>query len=155
MFGNSAPRVLVANSLAKKMQAIGEDPQYLAKTFGAWKALGEAGEYSSIMFGKDAFYERPTGHGGRLVLRHVHLVPVLDREARERWRRVHQRGGRKTSDRALVYAQDARHGFLLIHIAEEPTAHAMALMEDPKSNMLMQLFAQVAQEFIQTGKTDF
>lgn len=54
------------------------DPANFATEFDAWKASGEAGEFSNYLFGKDGAYIAPKVGGQANVLRHVHLVPLKD-----------------------------------------------------------------------------
>jgi mRNA interferase YafO len=122
----------------------------LLREFKKWKEAGDAGEFDFRMFGKDAAYDRPRIDGKR-ALRHVHLEPIDDRAALARWVRVHRFRGRKSSDRALVYAQSGKGAFLLIAILPEPDAHAIARMRTATHRSLMEAYAGVAREWLETG----
>lgn len=130
----------------------GQDADNFAAEFDHWKSLGERGEYSAYLFGKDAAYRLPPVNGDHNVLRHVHLVPLKDPAQIARWDLAWQRRSRKTSDRALVYVSDPRQGHLLLFILEEPAAHAVARMLLPEHRQLMQMFAVVAERFIHDGE---
>lgn len=130
----------------------GVSPDNFAAEFDHWKSLGERGEYSSRMFGKDAAYAAPRVDGVPHTLRHVHLVPLKDADALVKWGIDWSRGRRKTSDRALVYVSDPYYGHLLLYILDEPSAHSVAKMQTPDDRELMEQFAMVAAHFIQTGE---
>lgn len=106
--------------------------------FQHWK---QNGEDSSYYFGKDGFYS-PIRSG----LKHVHLVPVLDLEAKRNWDRNWKTGYRRTSDTCLVYVEDEQD-YLLIAILPEPLAHAIAAQQDEKTRKTMAYFWQIAEEF--------
>lgn len=106
--------------------------------FRQWK---ENGEESSYYFGKDGFYS-PVRSG----LKHVHLVPIIDFDAKSNWDRNWKTGQRRTSDTCLVYVEDERH-YLLITILPEPLAHAIAAQQDEKTRKTMAYFWQIAEEF--------
>lgn len=86
------------------------------------------------------------------MLRHVHLVPLSNLSDKARWGEAWRRGGRKVSDRALVYVYDSVHGYLLLFILDEPEAHEIAKMKTPEHRQLMLQFATVANHFIHTGE---
>lgn len=139
-------------AIRTQIAALEEDPSNFAAEFDRWKAAGERGEYNSFLFGKDGAYTSPKVDSVPNVLRHVHLVPLSDPVARRTWDRQWGRRTRKVSDRALVYASDARYGHLLIFILNEPEAHLVAKMISPDHKRLMMKFAAVASRFIQDGK---
>lgn len=138
--------------LRNQLIQLAEDPANFAAEFDRWKAEGEAGEFDSLLFGKDSAYIAPAVAGLPNVLRHVHLVPLFDARTKELWIKRWQRRSRKTSDRALVYVSDQAHGHLLIYILQEPLAHEIASMKTPEHWRLMHQFAKVAEHFIQTGR---
>ncbi|RYE68581.1 MAG: hypothetical protein EOO81_09275 [Oxalobacteraceae bacterium] len=123
-----------------------------ANKFADWKALGPDGEDAAYDFGKDGYYSAPLVDGNR-VLRHVHLVPENDLDALARWNRDWERYSRRSSDTALVYAQDQLYGCLLIQVLWEPGAHEVSLMKTQQHRELMNGFAQVAEHFVHTGKS--
>lgn len=131
--------------------ALGEDPANFAAEFDRWKSSGERGEYDSPLFGKDGAYSSPPVNGQPNLLRHVHLVPLSDSAQLKVWHVKWRQRARKTSDRALVYASDARHGHLLLFILVEPHAHAIAQMRTPEHRATMQGLAAVAGRFIHDG----
>lgn len=142
----------VTNALRALMLDRGQDPNNFAAEFDHWKSLGENGEYSSYLFGKDGAYSAPKVNGAPNALRHVHLVPLLNHEALQKWKRAYHRRSRKTSDRALVYVSDPYYGNLLIYILDEPDAHAVAQMSTEKHRDAMRRFAAIADRFIHTGE---
>ncbi|MFI3123245.1 MAG: type II toxin-antitoxin system YafO family toxin [Methylococcales bacterium] len=124
------------------------DADLLCSEFLNWKATGE---YDHHYFGKDSAYIAPPVNGEKYALRHVHLVPVLDVKQIARWWRDFARRGRKTSDRVLIYAKDAKENYLLIYILTEPDAHKIATMKNQTDKELMESFAKVAGEFMFDG----
>lgn len=106
--------------------------------FQKWK---ESGEDSSYYFGKDGFYS-PISSG----LKHVHLVPIFDLQAKRNWDRHWKTGQRRTSDTCLVYVEDDQD-YLLITILPEPLAHMIAEQKDEKSRATMAYFWQIAEQF--------
>lgn len=125
-----------------------DDAELLCSEFLNWKATGE---YDHHYFGKDSAYIAPTVNGEKYVLRHVHLVPVLDTKQIARWLRDFARRGRKTSDRILIYTKDAKGDYLLIYILSEPDAHKIATMQNQIDKELMESFAKVAGDFMFDG----
>lgn len=125
-----------------------DDAELLCSEFLNWKA---AGEYDHHYFGKDSAYIAPPVNGEKYGLRHVHLVPVLDARQIARWWRDFARRGRKTSDRVLIYAKDAKGDYLLIYILSEPDAHKIATMQNQIDKELMESFAKVAGDFMFDG----
>jgi hypothetical protein len=105
-----------------------------------------AGKGKNILFGKDGAYDAPLIDGKRL-LRHVHLVPLVDEDAKAKWYHRFAFGSRKTSDRALVYASDGHDCHLLIYILEEPDAHRVATMRTRRHAETMKGFAVTAINF--------
>ena len=138
-------------ALHNQLAAIGEDSDGWTDFFGDWKARGSAGEYDNYFFGKDGAYvgiKMDAPHG---MLMHVHLVPILDPVAFARWERDWARRSCKTSDRALIYADDGHGNYLLIYVLDEPTAHAIASMATQQDKETMQAFAAVASAFVFDG----
>lgn len=137
--------------LCDQLKDLRSDPEAFAAEFDSWKAQGSAGEYESFLFGKDSAYVRPEIDGEKYQLRHVHLVPIKDFQQLTLWQKIWRRGGRKTSDRVLVYASDTRGDHLLIFILEEPTAHAIAEMNTAEDRRLMEQLSAVAAAFLHDG----
>ncbi|MBQ9258905.1 MAG: type II toxin-antitoxin system YafO family toxin [Neisseriaceae bacterium] len=123
------------------------DPQKLINRFREWKMAGENGEDDFYEFGKDTAYITPKVNGKNYVLRHTHLVPLLDKIQSDKWNKNWQNHRLRTSDRALVYVQD-NHRFLLIDILPEPFAHKISQMKTPQDKQLMEIFAKIAEHFI-------
>lgn len=140
--------VKITTALRKLLEEDGVNADELCRQFETWKI---AGEYSSYYFGKDSAYAAPTVDGEKYKLRHVHLVPLLDQKQLESWNKKWQFGGRKTSDRVLIYTTDNKNNFLLIFILSEPDAHKIALMRETKHELLMKKFASIAENFIVNG----
>lgn len=145
------PIVQLTEYLRDLLTKAGVDADKFAVKFAEWKAAGPAGEYAFLEFGKDGYYWKPT-RDGKYVLSHVHLIPVTDEEALRAWKLAFLRKKRKTSDTVLVYAADPTHGYLLIAVLREPTAHDIAKMLTDADKVLMNQFADVAAEFIFSGK---
>lgn len=113
------------------------------------------------MFGKDSAYATPTVDGKKYVLRHVHLVPLLDQAAFQTWLELYNLGKtkrnwpRRTSNRVLVYATRALpeggEAHLLMYILTEPDAHEIALMKTAGDRRFMEQFAECAAAFLHDG----
>ena len=119
-------------------QASNIDLVRFVKLFREWK---QAGGESSYFFGKDGFYT-PISNG----LRHVHIVPVLNVQDKQRWDRNWKTGQRRTSDTCLVYVED-NQDFLLVSILPEPLAHKIARQETEDDRLIMQRFYHIAEQF--------
>jgi len=145
-------RVAATEALRVALQDKEFSCEDLIAAFTEWKTGWPKREFDSKYFGKDAAYAAPAVDGKKYILRHVHIVPVVDPDALSRWQKILQRLGRKTSDRALVYAQDDRGNFLLIFILEEPYAHRVAEMRTQGDREIMEGFANTAAAFIAEGK---
>lgn len=109
-------------------------------------------EYDEYLFGKDGAYQLPTVNGRRNVLRHVHLVPLKSPEQLKQWDKSWHFRRRKSSDRALVYVDNGRGDYLLIHILNDPGAHETASMRTLQHRQLMEQLAKVADMFIHSGQ---
>jgi mRNA interferase YafO len=144
--------VQTTNTLAQEFQKSGLDLNLLVKLFSDWKSLGVQGEDAVYEFGKDVPYERPHVNSIKNVLRHVHLVPILDAQSKLAWDKAWVRGSRRTSNRALVYVDDGPKNYLLIAILPEPLAHAVSKMLTQQDRALMTRFAEIAESFIYAGK---
>jgi len=132
----------------------GVQPEAFAREFALWKAGWPKNEYSHELFGKDGAYVAPLVDGERYRLRHVHIVPFNDPQARKRWFGAFRRFGRKTSDRHLVYVADDRGNFGLIYILDEPDAHRIAKMQGAHEREIMNGFALIAENFLWDGSLD-
>lgn len=139
--------------LRQKLLQVGNNPDNFIKQFADWKALGPAGEDNVYVFGKDSEYARPTVNNKR-VLRHVHLVPIQDAVALQKWNFGWNNYKRRVSDIALVYVDGGMYGFLLITILAEPDAHDISKMATPEHRELMINFADTAEQFIFKGTYD-
>ena len=140
--------VKITQALKNRLNEDGFNVEELCARFETWKL---ADEYSSYYFGKDSAYITPTVDGEKYKLRHVHLVPIEDKNQLSSWNKAWQLGKRKTSNRILIYVDDNKGNFLLIFILSEPDAHEIALMKNEKHKKLMEGFAAVAEEFIFDG----
>ncbi|MGN6225531.1 type II toxin-antitoxin system YafO family toxin [Pseudoxanthomonas sp.] len=146
--------VKLSNALKAQLLDSGIDSEAFAREFATWKAGWPKGEYNHALFGKDAAYVRPKVGTELYRLRHVHIVPFIDKRARKRWFRAFEFRRRKTSDRHLVYVADDRSNFGLIYILDEPDAHRIALMAGEKERQVMEGFAVMAENFIFDGTLD-
>lgn len=119
--------IFVSDIFADSAKACSVNVSQLAKMFNWWKA-DPARINQSMWFGRDTAYDEPQLQGRGRLLRHCHLLPLIDEEAWERWLRVFKMKGEKTSDKALVYAE---HGgdYVLLYILDEPGAHERARKE--------------------------
>ncbi|MGQ3085334.1 MAG: type II toxin-antitoxin system YafO family toxin [Hydrogenophaga sp.] len=136
-------------SLRSQFDEFGESVDPFIQAFSAWKA---SDEYGSYLFGKDGEYASAVLKISSGKLKHVHLVPVVDTDALVAWERDHERRSRKTSDRALVYAEDTQGNFLLLFILDEPEAHEIARMATEEHRTLMRQLAAVAEEWAFSGE---
>ena len=141
--------VKITRVLKELLDKSGAGSEFLIKEFAAWKA---GDEYGSFYFGKDAPYETPTVDGDKNTLMHVHLVPLVDEDELRQWKKRFRTRSRKTSDRVLVYVSHKRHGHLLIFILDEPDAHKIARMRTLEHRLLMESFAEIAAEFMDSGE---
>lgn len=146
--------VSISNALRAQLTDSGVDPEAFAREFLLWKEGGDADEYKHRLFGKDGAYVTPAVAGDPYQLRHVHIVPFVDRRARRKWDRDLRLRRRKTSDRHLVYVSDAKGNFGLIYVLEEPDAHSIARMQGPKEKAIMTGFATMAENFLWDGTLD-
>lgn len=141
-------------ALSAQLQAMQRDPAGFIAEFNAWKALGTANEYSTFLFGKDGAYGKLPLPMTLSRLMHVHLPPILDEAALNKWKWALSKKRRKVSDRVLVYA-DAKNGnYLLIFILDEPTAHEIVKMKNLTDKNLMRQFVTVAENWALTGNIE-
>ena len=140
--------VKTTNSLKSKFDRENLDIQLFCEEFKLWKSKDE---HSSRLFGKDSAYTTPTVNGEKYILRHVHLIPVMDQKQIDSWYKKFRFKSRKTSNRVLVYVDDNKGNILLIHILPEPDAHEIAEMKTQKNRETMKGFAAVAEAFIFDG----
>ena len=143
--------VSITSALSQQLNQANVDPVAFAQQFALWKADWPKNEYAFELFGKDGAYRAPKVDGSMDVLRHVHIMPVPGSNQHTGWLRAFRFLSRKTSDRHLVYVQDAHRGFLLIYILDEPTAHAVARMQTREDKELMEKFAIIAENYIIDG----
>lgn len=125
------------------------DSQLFCSQFKQWKQSKD--DHGSYHFGKDSAYVTPIINGDKYILRHVHLVPVIDQAQLSLWQKIWRFKGRKTSNRVLIYVKDRKGNFLLVYILSEPDAHEIALMKTQQHKELMEGFAAVAEAFIDDG----
>ena len=142
--------VFITTHLSDYLLKQNKDPRVIANNFHDWKMKGSPGEYDDPFFGKDGAYRNPLVNGD-YALMHVHIQPQ-NLHARIKWFKAHQNRSVKTSDHVLVYTQNKhKTKFLLISILEEPGAHAIAEMKTAADREIMELFASVAEDFINYG----
>jgi len=141
--------VRITAALKNALEADKLESNLFIETFKEWKS---GDEYGSYHFGKDGAYVTPLVNGDKYVLRHVHLVPVVNQKQLILWKKRWKIKGRKTSDRVLIYAQDKQRNFLLIFILSEPDAHAVAEMKTQQHREIMEGFACVADAFVYRGE---
>lgn len=140
----------MTNVLREELLELDLDPAWLINEFIGWKRLGLSGEDSNYYFGKDAEYSTPT-IDRRRVLRHAHLAPLNDAGTLATWDRAWNRGSKRVSDTALVYADGGHYGHLLLTILWTPTAHSTARMDTEEARELMLDLAATADQFIFNG----
>lgn len=126
----------------------GQDLNEFVELFTYWKSLGQIGEDDVYEFGKDVPYETPHVNGKKYVLRHVHLVPIIELAKKISWNRAWEKSSRRVSNKALVYVADGPNKFLLIAVLPEPEAHIICKMQTQAAKNLMHEFADIADAFI-------
>ncbi len=144
-------KIQTTKILASEFQKQSLNLDLFIEQFKSWKESGIAGEDSNYLFGKDGAYASPLVDGKKYQLQHVHLVPIISVEQKEKWDIHWKRKSRRTSDRVLVYAKD-KESYLLIAILPEPTAHQVAKMENSVDKDIMTSFAEIAAQFIFNGE---
>jgi len=144
------PKVQVSAILRERLLANGQDPEAFAEYFAEWKTEGPQAEYTDYYFGKDGRYAYPQ-RNRQAILRHVHMPPERDPDEIVKWTAAWERGGRKTSDTSLIYAEDSTHGYLLLYLAREPQGHELSQMKTDVSRALMNDLADAAEAFIHDG----
>ena len=82
--------VEITTQLSQSLFNNNADPQELINLFREWKMAGENGEDDFYEFGKDTAYITPKVNGKNYVLRHTHLVPLLDKIQSDKWNIVKQ-----------------------------------------------------------------
>lgn len=143
--------VKITKILEDQITKEGLDYNFFIDLFSKWKCGGASQEHSYYEFGKDGAYNKPKVNDATYVLKHVHLVPIIDLETKAKWDAAWKHNSRKTSNRVLVYAGDGPKKFLLIAILPEPDAHSIASMKTSSDVDTMTSFSQIAEEFIFTG----
>lgn len=106
---------MLAESLGKDSAKINQ----LVADFLDWK---NGGEDDHRAFGRDG------GNRDEADVRHVHLIPASDPEARKKWVDAFNKYRKRTSNIYLVYADGTpTYGYLLIDILhdDDPGAHAI------------------------------
>lgn len=125
------------------------DCRLFCNLFKQWKLSKD--EHGCYHFGKDSAYFTPVINGDNYILRHVHLVPVIDKSQLYSWKKKFSFRSRKTSDRVLIYVDDKKGNFLLVYILSEPDAHEVARMKTQQHREIMESFAAIAEAFIDDG----
>ncbi|CDG83313.1 type II toxin-antitoxin system YafO family toxin [Janthinobacterium agaricidamnosum] len=119
--------------------------------FTTWKSAALIGEDEFYPFDAHSAYIRPLSAGKQHVARHVHLVPLRDLAKKPSWKLRTSRRSRRSSDRVLIYVHDAGN-YLLLAILPEPEAHQITRMLYPQDAEAMRSLAEIAEEFLYTGK---
>lgn len=135
-------QVHVAGPLKRELNALGPQAEALFVTrFTQWVTGDEFQHYW--------FCHKVRGDDGYLY--HVHLLPQKQQHKRDRWdylwARPRQRHDR-TSDRYLLYAQNAAGDYLLIEILDDPGAH---LLWKPQYKQTLDDYIIVAENFVIFG----
>jgi len=143
--------VKMTDFLKTQFESDGLDHDLFMMFFAQWKSQGEEGEHDSYHFGKDGGYIKPLVNNQAYVLKHVHLMPVLDQERKAAWDKAWKHRSRKTSDRVLIYVDNGLGGFLLIAILPEPDAHRIAQQKTPQDRHTMNVCSEIAERFIDNG----
>jgi hypothetical protein len=124
----------------------------LIDEFEFYKSQWPESEDKFYYFGKDGGYSFPQLTESHQI-RHVHLWPSFDSPESKAWEsgwartEKSKKPTRKTSNRALVYAQDG-HQYLLIYILPEPDAHYIAQGLTSETAALMNRFKEICEAFI-------
>jgi hypothetical protein len=137
-------KVTITSELTEKLSASGLDSQQLASDFANWQA-NPLGEYS-YYFGKDAL------NRGSSVLRHVHMIPLNDEAAIEKWNYLYDRERQCTSDRYLFYVNGEKYGHLLIAIIDDPNGHNV-WEPTPENRKMLRAWELIASDFLYFGKS--
>lgn len=122
--------------------------QVFCAEFSEWRRVGK-----HVLFGRDGPYRKPKLRDDGALM-HVHLIPSLQKWEADRWMRLWKQGrpaSQRTSDQALVYAENNAGDYLLIAILDEPGAHAVSDMRTPENKAVMEGFAAVADAFRYDG----
>lgn len=99
--------------------------ELIREEFSAYKSGGE--------FDHEWFCHEVGPDPGKF-LRHVHFIPTNPADEAE-WLTDFQdkhKYRRRTSDRYVLYAHDARHGYLIIDILDDPGAHDLWMARHTK-----------------------
>lgn len=90
--------VEISRLLSQNLTQNQANPQDLIDVFREWKMSGEHGEDDFYEFGKDTAYIAPSVNGEPYILRHVHLVPILDSVQLAQWNKNWENHSHRTSD---------------------------------------------------------
>jgi hypothetical protein len=111
-------KIRAGSALTNQMRANGSDLIGLIENFDAWKS--DTTHPDTFVFGKDGLNRNSD------FLRHVHMVPVNDVAAFDKWVFCYENGRQLVSDRYLFYANGGRaYGYLLIALLDDPGGHGI------------------------------
>lgn len=79
--------VKMTGILEAQFKSEGLDHLRFVQLFSQWKAGGKKSEDDFYEFGKDGAYIKPQVNNQSYVLKHVHLVPILDLHQKQEWDR--------------------------------------------------------------------
>lgn len=145
------PKVQISQLLTNVLLSEEIDPVAFADYFADYKTDWPKWEYCDEYFGKDCAYTKPT-RNNQMVLMHVHIKPANNHGEVWEWERAAEKCEVRTSNSALIYAQDKTYGYLLLHLVREPKGHHFARMTNSHDTKTMNDLADAADEFIHNGK---
>jgi len=130
------------------------DLPILIDRFRKLKLSGTAPCPEDYYFGSDTPYRTPKLNSG-LPLMHIHMVPSSDAVDLRSWREQIEAddGKMKTSNLALVYAKNLNDDYLLI--AMLPRAHQISQMKTQEHKDIMERFALIANEFLDSDLNNY
>lgn len=115
--------------------------QEFIRDFDFWKSF--PAEVETDVFARDG------ANRGSSYLRHVHIVPLNDKEALARWNRNYENGDGNRSDRYLFYVNGgAAFGYMLLAVINDPGAHNIWA---PENKDLLAEFERLAEDFYYNG----
>lgn len=148
----SVPTVVITQVLNAALSADGYDVADYLVQFRDWKTDWNRREYIFWFFGKDGGNKFPL-RNKKEVLRHVHLPPQISAKSRKIWNMKFDQSGTKTSNTALFYAGSAKlNRYLLLYVVAEPDGHNVQDMNTAEDSTLMNLLADQAAEYLDTGR---
>ncbi|WP_156382393.1 type II toxin-antitoxin system YafO family toxin [Acidovorax sp. Leaf160] len=148
----SVPTVVITKVLKDALSEDGYDVADYLVQFRDWKTDWNRREYTFWFFGKDGENKFPL-RDKKKVLSHVHLPPEIEAKSRDFWDKKFDDKGKKTSNTVLFYAGSAKlNRDLLLFVVTEPNGHDVQEMNTPDDNRLMNMLADQAAAYIDTGE---